>query len=157
MSCIYGLHQFGNEDQGWLAHFIIAALRRQPLTIFGDGKQVRDVLYITDLLDLFTLVLSHKESLAGRVFNIGGGRENTISIWAELGGLLSRLIGRDLSVHYEDWRPGDQRVYYSDIRKVERALGWHPKVSVQEGVQRLLTWFKGQELGDYDRTDASRG
>jgi CDP-paratose 2-epimerase len=143
-SCIYGPHQFGNEDQGWVAHFAIAALEQRPLVIYGDGKQVRDVLYITDLLDLCELLLYNQDRVAGQIFNVGGGRDNTISIWQEFGPLLQRLTGRTLSVRHDDWRPGDQKVYISDIRKVRSALGWHPRVGVEDGVRRLLAWLGEQ-------------
>ena len=146
-SCIYGLHQFGNEDQGWVAHFVIAALRDEPITIFGDGKQVRDLLYITDLLDLFELVLENPGRVAGEIYNVGGGRERTISIWQEFGLLLSELMGREIDVSYGDWRPGDQRVYVSDIRKIRATLGWSPQVTVKDGVRRLLSWLREKGVG----------
>jgi CDP-paratose 2-epimerase len=146
-SCIYGLHQFGNEDQGWVAHFVIAALRDEPITIFGDGKQVRDLLYISDLLDLFELILENPGRVAGEVYNVGGGRERTISIWQEFGPLLGELMEQKIDVSYGDWRPGDQRVYISDIRKISAALGWSPQVTVKDGVRRLLSWLTEEGVG----------
>lgn len=143
-SCIYGPHQFGNEDQGWVAHFAIAALQNKPLTIYGDGKQVRDLLYIDDLLDLYELALDNPDRVAQEVFNIGGGPENTISIWQEFGPLLSELTGRTPDVRYDDWRPGDQKVYISDIRKAQRVLGWRPQVGVKDGVRQLLSWLENR-------------
>lgn len=146
-SCIYGYRQFGIEDQGWVAWFIIAALKNRPITIYGDGKQVRDVLFIDDLLDAYDAAVENVDVAAGRIYNIGGGPNNTVSIWAEFGPLLEELLGRPISVTYADWRPGDQRVYVSDIRKAERELGWRPKTSVREGVARLFEWIRdNQEL-----------
>ncbi|GAP63548.1 CDP-paratose 2-epimerase [Ardenticatena maritima] len=141
-SCIYGYRQFGIEDQGWVAWFIIAALKSRPITIYGDGKQVRDVLFIDDLLDAYDAAIAHIDRTAGNVYNIGGGPENTMSIWAEFGPLLERLLGRTIPVTYADWRPGDQRVYISDIRKAERDFGWRPKIGVEEGVTRLFHWVR---------------
>lgn len=141
-SCIYGYRQFGIEDQGWVAWFIIAALKGRPITIYGDGKQVRDVLFIDDLLDAYDAAIAHIDRTAGHVYNIGGGPENTMSIWAEFGPLLERLLGRAIPVTYADWRPGDQRVYISDIRKAERDFGWRPRIGVEEGVTRLFNWVR---------------
>jgi CDP-paratose 2-epimerase len=139
-SCIYGMHQFGVEDQGWVAWFLIAAVTGEPITIFGDGKQVRDVLFIEDLLDLYDAAIQHIPAAAGQVYNAGGGPENTMSIWTEFGPLLERLIGRPIPVAYEGWRPGDQLVYVSNINKAKRELGWAPKVSVEQGIERLYNW-----------------
>ena len=139
MSCIYGTRQFGNEDQGWIAHFVISAYLDQLLTIYGDGKQVRDVLFIDDLLDAYQLAVSRADELSGQVFNMGGGPSNTLSL-LELVALLERHLGRSLDVGFEDWRPGDQRVYISDTRRVERQLGWKPRVVVDDGVERLINW-----------------
>jgi CDP-paratose 2-epimerase len=139
-SSIYGYRQLGVEDQGWVAWFIIAAVTNQPITIYGDGKQVRDVLFIDDLLDLYDTVIAHSDVTAGQIYNIGGGPEHTMSIWAEFGPLLERLLGRSLPVNRDDWRPGDQRIYVSNIDKARRELGWSPQVGVQEGVERLYDW-----------------
>jgi len=141
-SCIYGYRQFGIEDQGWVAWFVIAALKGRSITIYGDGKQVRDVLFIEDLLDAYEAAVRNIDVAAGKVYNVGGGPENTMSIWAEFGPLLEGLLGQPIPVSYADWRPGDQSVYVSDIRKAARELGWRPKVSVQEGVQRLFAWVR---------------
>jgi CDP-paratose 2-epimerase len=141
-SCIYGYRQFGIEDQGWVAWFIIAVLKQRPLSIFGDGKQVRDVLFIDDLLNAYEAVVQNIETSAGQVYNVGGGAVNTMSIWAEFGPLLEELMGRKISVNFGDWRPGDQRVFVGDIRKAERELGWQPQVSVRDGVSRLYHWIK---------------
>ncbi len=141
-SCIYGLRQFGIEDQGWVAWFVIAAVTGRPITIYGDGKQVRDVLFVDDLLDAYDAAVARRGEVAGEVFNIGGGPQNTISIWREFAPLLEKALGRSVPVSYGDWRPGDQRVYISDIRKAERLLGWKPRVGVEEGIARLVEWVK---------------
>ncbi|MBT3389381.1 MAG: NAD-dependent epimerase/dehydratase family protein [Chloroflexi bacterium] len=141
-SCIYGLRQFGIEDQGWVAWFVIAALLGKPITIYGDGKQVRDVLFIEDLLDAYDAAIANIATASGQVYNIGGGPQNTLSIWAEFGPLLENLLGAKIPIARADWRPGDQRVYVSDIRKAERELGWQPKVSVEQGVRRLFSWVQ---------------
>lgn len=139
-SCIYGPHQQGMEDQGWVAWFIIAAVTGRPITIYGDGKQVRDVLFIEDLLDVYDAAVARIDVAAGQVYNIGGGPQNTMAVWAEFGPLLERFLDRPIPVSYEDWRPGDQRVYISDIRKARRELGWVPRVGVEEGIRRLYEW-----------------
>jgi CDP-paratose 2-epimerase len=139
-SCIYGQRQFGVEDQGWVAWFIIAAVTGKPISIYGDGKQVRDVLWVDDLLDLFQTAVARIDQAAGQVYNVGGGPENTLSVWSELGPMLQALIGRPLEVTYDDWRPGDQRIFVADIAKAERALGWRPQVGKAEGVRRLYEW-----------------
>lgn len=141
-SCIYGPRQFGIEDQGWLAWMVIAASTGRPITIFGDGKQVRDVLYIDDLLDGFDQAIENIDVTAGQVYNIGGGPGKTLSIWREFGPLLERLVGHEITVSWEDWRPGDQHVYISDIRKLERELNWTPQISVEEGIRDLYSWVQ---------------
>jgi len=138
MSCIYGPRQFGNEDQGWVAHFALTGLRGGDLTIYGDGKQVRDLLYVDDLVEAMLRSVSRIERVAGEIFNIGGGPVNTISVWAELSGPLEKLIGRLPKVSYGPFRPGDQRVYISDIRKAQRLLEWTPKVGITEGLKRMV-------------------
>lgn len=148
-SCIYGPRQFGIEDQGWVAWFVIAAVTGRPLNIYGDGKQVRDLLFVDDLLDAYDGVLAKIERTAGQIYNLGGGLENAISIWQEFGPLLERLVGHELNVMRGDWRPGDQRVFIADIRKAERELGWRPQVSVEAGVAHLIHWVKAnRELFD---------
>ena len=140
MSCIYGPHQYGNEDQGWVAHFVIRALNGEPITIYGDGKQVRDILFIDDLVDAFLLAQQHMKKLSGNAFNIGGGPQNTISL-LELLDLLAELHGGEISAHFEDWRAADQRYYVADTNKFSGLTGWNPKVGVREGVQRLYEWL----------------
>ena len=142
-SCIYGPRQFGVEDQGWIAWFIIAVLSGKPITIYGDGKQVRDVLYVDDLLDAYDLAVEKIEQSAGQVYNIGGGPQHTLSVWKEFGPLLERLMGRSIPVQWAGWRPGDQRIYVSNIAKARQELGWQPKVDVETGISRLVDWVRG--------------
>jgi CDP-paratose 2-epimerase len=141
MSCIYGPHQCGNEDQGWVAHFIIRSLLDQPITIFGDGCQVRDALYVEDLVNAMLLASRHANALTGQAFNIGGGVKHTVSL-IELLDLIAEFEGVRPTVSFEDWRIGDQRCYVSDTRSFELVTGWRPKVSVREGVRRLHSWLK---------------
>lgn len=141
-SCIYGLRQFGIEDQGWVAWFIIAAILGHPITIYGNGKQVRDILFVEDLLDAYDAALNQMDKVAGNIFNVGGGRKNTISIWTEFGPILERQLGKKIEVSWGDWRPGDQPVFISDIRKAKETLGWSPKVGAEEGIRRLIEWVK---------------
>ncbi|MEA3396550.1 MAG: NAD-dependent epimerase/dehydratase family protein, partial [Chloroflexota bacterium] len=140
-SCIYGPHQFGMADQGWVAWFIIAAILGRPITIYGDGKQIRDILYVEDLLDAYDAAVTHSAQAAGQVYNVGGGPANTLSIWREFGPLLEKLLGRPIPVSWDGWRPGDQRIYISDTRKAARELGWQPRVGVAEGLRRLYHWI----------------
>jgi CDP-paratose 2-epimerase len=139
-SCIYGTRQFGIEDQGWVAWFIIAAVTGKPITIYGDGKQVRDILFVDDLLDAYDLAVEKIDVAKGQVYNLGGGPQNVMSIWAEFQPRLEKLLGRSVPVARSDWRPGDQRVFYADIRKAEKELGWKPAVNVDEGVRKLFDW-----------------
>lgn len=141
-SAIYGYRQFGEEDQGWLAWFVIAAVTGRPITIYGDGKQVRDMLFIDDLVDAYDAALGRIDKVAGRVYNIGGGPNNTISVWTEFGPMLERLLGEKLDVNHSAWRPGDQRVCVYDISKARRDLNWVPKVNVQTGVELLFKWVR---------------
>jgi CDP-paratose 2-epimerase len=141
-SCIYGLRQFGIEDQGWVAWFIIAAITGRPITIYGNGKQVRDILFVDDLLNAYDAASSQIDKAAGNIFNVGGGRKNTISIWTEFGPILERQLNKKIDVDWGDWRPGDQPVYISDIRKAKEVLGWAPKVDAEEGIRRLIEWVK---------------
>jgi CDP-paratose 2-epimerase len=138
MSCIYGPHQFGTEDQGWVAHFVLTGLRRGRLTIYGDGKQVRDLLYVEDLVELISRACANIERTAGQVYNVGGGPTNTISVWTELQDQLREVLEKLPSVDYGAFRPGDQRIYVSDIRKAHEHLGWAPRVDVVEGVRRMV-------------------
>jgi CDP-paratose 2-epimerase len=143
MSCIYGPRQLGTEDQGWVAHFAIQALRGRPLVIYGDGKQVRDLLFIDDLVEAFLLARERAREVAGRAFNLGGGPSNTTSL-LELLDLLGELEGERPQPAFEDWRIADQRWYVSDPRAFQALTGWAPQVGVREGVARLRAWLAAQ-------------
>jgi CDP-paratose 2-epimerase len=140
MSCIYGPHQFGTEDQGWVAHFLIAALRREPLTIYGDGLQVRDILFVDDLVDAMLLAQSMSARTAGHAFNIGGGPANTTSL-IELLDLIGDLVGERPLAKVEAWRTADQRYYVSDTRKFRRLTDWTQQTDIRTGVAKLLDWL----------------
>ena len=139
-SCIFGTRQFGIEDQGWVAWFCLAATRGQRFTIFGDGKQIRDTLWIDDLVDAYLATMDRINDVRGEVFNLGGGPSNTLSL-RELVGLLENHFGRSLDPAFAEWRPGDQPVFVADIRKASTKLQWKPKVSTHDGVARLLAWI----------------
>ena len=141
-SCIFGPRQMGCEEQGWVAWFLIAAQKRLPIRMYGSGKQVRDVLFVEDLLDVYDAAIEHIDVAAGQAYNIGGGPERVLSVWAEFAPLIERVLGRRPEIQSEPWRPGDQRVYVSDIRKAERDLGWAPEVGVDEAVERLAAWIQ---------------
>jgi CDP-paratose 2-epimerase len=145
MSCIYGPHQFGTEDQGWVAHFMVQALRGEPLTIYGDGKQVRDILYVDDLVDGLRLAQSRIRRLSGQAFNIGGGPGSTVSL-LELLDEIERLQGARPAVSFVDWRPGDQRYYVSNTRRFREAAGWQPRFGVTEGLKALSDWLREHAL-----------
>lgn len=138
-SCIYGYRQFGIEDQGWVAWFCIATALGKPITIYGDGKQIRDVLFIDDLTKAFELTYKHRNKASGQVFNIGGGPENTMSLH-ELIDSLERQRGGKIPVSYDDWRPGDQKVFVGNIAKAKKELGWEPAIHPTEGVEKLYKW-----------------
>lgn len=142
-SCIYGPRQFGVEDQGFLAHFVIATAKKRVINIYGDGKQVRDMLWIDDLLAAYNIALTNPEKVAGKIYNIGGGPLFTLSVWEDVKPLLEELSGRRIETRYGDWRPGDQKVYVSDIRKMQSELGWQPRVPPHEGLKRLWDWVSG--------------
>jgi CDP-paratose 2-epimerase len=138
-SCIYGTHQFGAEEQGWVAWFAIAAHLGRPITLFGDGKQVRDILFAEDLVDAFEAAAANIDAAAGGVFNIGGGPENAVSLIDVLE-YLKTQCGRELSWRNTEWRPGDQKIYVSDIRRAQQHLGWTPRTHWHQGVSRLVDW-----------------
>jgi CDP-paratose 2-epimerase len=140
MSCIYGPHQFGTEDQGWVAHFLLRAIEGRPIVVYGDGMQVRDVLYVDDLVDAMLRALRHVDELSGRAFNIGGGPANTTSL-TELVEHIGVLRGEVPAVSFDAWRTGDQRYYVSDVRAFAVATGWMPRTGVREGVERLHDWL----------------
>jgi len=138
-SCIYGYRQFGVEDQGWVAWFTIAHALAKPVTIYGTGKQVRDILFIDDLIDCYLAAIERVDTVAGMTFNVGGGPANTLSL-LELLEALRENSGRSVVHSFEDWRPGDQPVYVSDIRKAGQLLDWQPKIGVAAGLELLHTW-----------------
>jgi CDP-paratose 2-epimerase len=146
MSCIYGPRQLGTEDQGWVAHFLIQAMQGRPLTLYGDGKQVRDVLFVEDLLDAFLLARERPREVAGRAFNVGGGPGNTASL-LELLDLVAELRGSRPRVTFDDWRVADQRWYVSDPTAFSRLTGWEPRTGVREGLARLHAWLAEQHGG----------
>jgi CDP-paratose 2-epimerase len=141
-SCIYGPRQFGIEDQGWLAWFVIAAVLGKPISIYGDGKQVRDMLHVADLAAAYDAAVARRKQVAGQAYNIGGGPQHTLSIWKECGPMLEKLLGRKIPVKHGPVRPGDQKVYISDIRKAKKELGWAPTVGVEQGTRELVEWVR---------------
>jgi len=143
MSCIYGPRQFGVEDQGWVAWFTIATLTNKPLTIYGDGKQVRDVLHVCDLVAAYDSFLERR-ALRAEVFNIGGGPKNTLSL-LELLSMLQQYTGKRTKVRYSDWRPTDQKVYVSNITRAKNVLHWQPAFDASRGVQELITWVQSNK------------
>jgi CDP-paratose 2-epimerase len=143
MSCIYGLHQMGTEDQGWVAHFLIRAIQGKPLILYGDGMQVRDILFVEDLVDAFLLAQANIHTLSGEAFNIGGGLGNTLSL-LELLDVIEAIDGRKTDWRIEPWRCADQRYYVSDTQKFKSATGWSPKVNARQGVERLYRWLQEQ-------------
>jgi CDP-paratose 2-epimerase len=147
MSCLYGPHQLGTEDQGWVAHFALAGLRQQPLTIYGDGKQVRDILYVDDAVAAYLALLDRLPQHAGRAFNLGGGPRNAVSLLALLDH-LGRLLGRPVAFEFADWRVGDQRYYVSDTSDLEEATAWRARTGWQQGVARLLRWLERDLAAD---------
>jgi CDP-paratose 2-epimerase len=140
MSCVYGPHQFGTEEQGWVAHFLIRALEDEPITLYGDGRQVRDLLYVDDLVNALLLAQDHIDELSGQAFNIGGGPANTMSL-LELIDFIGRLTGREPRVEFDDWRLADQKYYVSNTGKFSRSTGWQPATSVRRGVELLHRWL----------------
>ena len=145
MSCIYGPHQWGTADQGWVAHFARNVLAGRPITLYGDGHQVRDVLWVEDLIDALLLAEENAGKLAGEAFNIGGGPENAVSL-LDVVARLGEITGTDPEVSFDDWRPGDQRYYVSDTRRFQAVTGWRPRVGAAEGVERLVAWMAGENL-----------
>jgi len=143
MSCIYGQHQQGNEDQGWVAHFAKQALAGQSITVYGDGRQVRDILFVDDLVDAMLDATARMDDLSGRAFNIGGGPSNSVSL-LEVLDRIAGLTHRPPQITYDDPRIGDQRWFVSDTRRFEEATGWRPKVGVADGVARLVNWLHAQ-------------
>lgn len=146
-SCIYGPRQFGVEDQGWVAWFVIACQLGKPITIYGNGKQVRDALNVADVVEAYLAAARRIDVTAGKAYNIGGGPNNTLSVWAEFGPILESLCGKKLPVQHADWRPGDQEVFICDISNAKRDFGWEPRISLTDGIEQLYRWVEeNQEL-----------
>ena len=141
MSCIYGPHQMGNEDQGWVAHFLIRALMEQPIVLYGDGMQVRDILFVDDLVEAFLLARAAMAKIAGQAFNIGGGPDQAMSLLALID-LIGRLHGKRPDHEFQEWRPGDQRYYVSNTQKFRSATGWAPKNDPRVGTEKLYRWLR---------------
>ncbi|MBU1117704.1 GDP-mannose 4,6-dehydratase [Patescibacteria group bacterium] len=141
-SCIYGPHQFGVEDQGWIAWFIIALLTNKKITIYGNGKQVRDILYVDDLVRAYQLAADNISRTRGQIFNIGGGPSNSLSIWIDFKDIFQKLLQKNIDVPFAPSRPGDQKIFVSDISKAKKYFNWEPKVGINEGVNNLYLWIK---------------
>jgi len=141
-SCIYGPRQFGVEDQGWVAWFVIALMTHQPITIYGDGKQVRDLLYVDDLIHAYQMAADNISKTRGEVFNLGGGPNNSISIYFDFKKLLEKLFDKDIVAPFAPTRPGDQKIYVSDIAKAKKYFAWEPKINVETGLKNLYLWVK---------------
>jgi CDP-paratose 2-epimerase len=144
MASVYGPRQFGNEDQGWVAHFVQRSMQGAPITIYGDGRQVRDVLFVSDLVDAMVRARAHAHRLSGMVFNVGGGPDNAVSLLELLDGVAA-ANGRAPQVVHEGWRAGDQRYYVSDTSRFTAMTGWRPRVGVAEGLARLHRWVSEME------------
>jgi CDP-paratose 2-epimerase len=140
MSCIYGPRQFGTEDQGWVAHFLIKALRNEPISIYGDGRQVRDILHVRDAVSAYRCLLDHIDAAQGQAYNLGGGPANAVSILAVLRE-IEQLLGRHLSVDYNEWRAGDQVYFVADTRRLQRTLGWTSTITWRDGLRDLHDWL----------------
>jgi len=140
-SCIYGPHQFGVEDQGWVAWFTIAALLNKEITIYGDGKQIRDVLHVSDLVAAYLAAINNSDSISGEAINLGGGPDNTLSL-LELLDYLERSLDKKIKPLWDNWRPGDQPVFVCDLSKAKRLLNWSPKYSVEQGTVALIDWVR---------------
>jgi len=155
MSCIYGPHQCGNEDQGWLAHFILCALRQEALTLYGDGLQVRDALFVDDLVNAMIAARDRAPELAGHAFNIGGGPENTTSLVEALE-QIGRLVGRAPQLSWRPERVGDQKYYVSNTAEFTRRTGWAPRVPLAEGLERLTNWLRNNVSSSSEVAPLSR-
>lgn len=149
-SCIYGPHQFGIEDQGWVAWFLIALTLNKKINIYGNGKQVRDLLYIDDLIRAYYLAYQEIKKTAGEIYNVGGGIKNSLSIWREFKPILENLFKREIPVEIKDWRPGDQYIYISDIRKAKEDFEWEPKVNIEKGIKKLYDWISENKKSFYE-------
>ena len=141
LSCIYGRRQWGTEDQGWVAHFGRSILAGEPISIYGDGRQVRDILWIDDLVAAMRVALDRIEDTAGEVFNIGGGAARAVTV-RQVADRIMDVTGRTVPVFYQDWRPGDQRVYISDTTRIRERLGWEPATDIDRGLEKLVAWLE---------------
>jgi CDP-paratose 2-epimerase len=148
MSCIYGPRQFGTEDQGWVAHFLIKALEGEPITIFGNGKQVRDILHVRDAVAAYRVVLGSIDKVAGEAFNLGGGPENAVSLQHVIRA-ISRLVGEEVRIERADWRPGDQYFFVADARRLQDRLGWHAQLPWRDGLRDLYGWLRRERSGSH--------
>jgi CDP-paratose 2-epimerase len=146
MSCIYGPRQFGTEDQGWVAHFLIRALEGQPITVYGDGKQVRDVLHVSDAVAAYRAVLCDIDRLKGRAFNLGGGPGNAVSLLAVLRE-IEKAVGRKLPLAFGDWRPGDQLYFVADTARLRAETGWQARTGWRDGLRDLAAWLRANRPG----------
>jgi CDP-paratose 2-epimerase len=156
MSCIYGPHQYGTEDQGWVAHFLIRALKGEAITLYGDGMQVRDILFVEDLVNAFLLAEKNIDTIKGQAFNMGGGVNNTVSL-LELIELIRTITGSKPVVKFENWRPSDQKYYVTDFNKFQTATGWKPLTGTTEGVKRLCEWLRKNVITSQPAIANSRG
>jgi CDP-paratose 2-epimerase len=147
MSCLYGPRQFGTEDQGWVAHFLISALAGRPITIYGDGRQVRDLLFVDDAIEAYLLARQRVDEVGGRAFNLGGGADNACSL-LQLLDHFARLGVVPPPIEFAPWRPGDQLYYVSDTARFERLTGWRAKVSIADGLARLHRWLVASGLAE---------
>jgi CDP-paratose 2-epimerase len=155
MSCIYGPHQHGTEDQGWVAHFLIRALEEEAITIFGDGRQVRDLLFVEDLVEAFLAASQRIQTVRGHAFNIGGGPDNVSSL-LEMVEMIGKVARRDPAVAFAEPRPSDQLYYVSDTRKFQKITGWKPRIGIREGVANLHAWLKANRPGaSFERREAA--
>jgi len=141
MSCIAGPRQFGNEDQGWVAHFLYSALQDKEICIYGDGRQVRDVLAVQDLVRAFEAVHDRQETTAGQIYNVGGGADNTISL-LELIERIEKLLHKRVNYRFRESRRGDQSIYITDFTKLREHVGWSPRISVSQTLENIRDWWK---------------
>ncbi len=140
-SCMFGPRQWGKEEQGWVAWFTIAAALEKRLNIYGNGKQVRDLLYVDDVMQAFDLAIQNIDSVEGESINLGGGRENVASLLETIA-YLESLTNKKMRLTFKGWRPGDNKCYYTNYQKAKKLLGWAPRVPWKEGVRRTLNWVQ---------------
>ncbi len=144
-SCIYGPRQFGIEDQGWLAWMMIAAVTGRKITIYDDGKQVRDVLHVHDLLDAYDAAIEKIDTAKGQIYNVGGGRRNVMAIWAEFGPILEKLLGKRIGVAREDWRPGRPESFLRRLTQSEERTAGNRKLIRNSGMELMFEWVKANK------------